>query len=460
LRVVLSLAVLALLGQAPKPNSLPTVWEKPIAPGLVYREEIDQAAHRSVQALRITVKCPAIRVMPDLFGHFTYKGPNQTGRGPLSQMVLGDKALAGVNGDFFSMEKGPSGDPLGITVRDGRLMATPSKRVAFGWGPDQAVMSVATFSGTAQSDNTVLRIDAINRRCGKDQVTLDTRDAGLALSESPCVSAVLKFASPSWSPSTVLRGTVVSISADQTSTQVGLNEAVLVARGSKADSLAQLKPGASIAVVLKTIGFDWVHIDNVIGGGPVLVKQGMIAVDGVEEGFQASFTDSKHPRTAIGRTPEGDLWLVAVDGRQETGDGMTLTELAQTMKNLGCSEAMNLDGGGSTTMNVLGVTVNRPSDGQERSIADGVLILGQKARPSRDTLRLSMPQTIAAGTIASAWVQGGRGRLPAIGVIWGCTGACAINQGGVLQALHPGQANVQAYAAGQLLTGAIQVTQK
>ena len=458
MRLVLSFAAGVLLGQTATPPHFPMAWEKPIAPGLIYREQIDPVAHSSIQALRISVKSPALRLSPDLFGHYTFKSVSESGRGPLSRLVASDNALAGVNGDFFSMEKGPSGNPLGITVRGGRLLSTPSKRVAFGWGPDQAEMSVASFSGTAQSGNTVLKIDGLNRRCGKEEITLDTPDAGLALSATPCMTAVLKFAAPSWSPSTVLRGTVESISANQASTLVGEDKAVLVARGSKADIVSNLKPGASIVVVLKTIGFDWEHIDNVIGGGPVLVKQGVVAVDAADEGFPASFSNAKHPRTAIGRTPDGDLWLVAVDGRQEIGDGMTLTELAQTMKNLGCSEAMNLDGGGSTTMNVLGVTVNRPSDGQERSIADAVLVMGPKPKSEAITPRLNLPKHLVVGAYARAAIQDAHGKVSDIGIVWGCTGACAITQGGTLQALHPGQATVQAYVGGQLVTGVVQVT--
>ena len=71
-------------------------------------------------------------------------------------------------------------------------------------------------------------------------------------------------------------------------------------------------------------------------------------------------------RTAVGVGTEGQVMMVTVDGRTAAGDGMTTTELAELMRDLGASEAMNLDGGGSTTMSIsdcwINDVVNHPSD--------------------------------------------------------------------------------------------------
>ena len=68
----------------------------------------------------------------------------------------------------------------------------------------------------------------------------------------------------------------------------------------------------------------------------------------------------KNPRSAIGYTADNHLILVAVDGREGSSVGMTLMQLARFMKSIGCINAMNLDGGGSTVMYVDGAVVNRP----------------------------------------------------------------------------------------------------
>jgi len=86
------------------------------------------------------------------------------------------------------------------------------------------------------------------------------------------------------------------------------------------------------------------------------------------------------PRTAIGITADHRLFLVTVDGRQPHHSiGMTLWELAQFMVQLGCQEAVNLDGGGSTTFVVRGRVVNRPSDGRERPISNIIAVIENQA---------------------------------------------------------------------------------
>ena len=80
----------------------------------------------------------------------------------------------------------------------------------------------------------------------------------------------------------------------------------------------------------------------------------------------ASTTPDRHPRTAVGIGTEGDVVLVVVDGRNEKSAGVTLHELALIMKSLGCHDALNLDGGGSSTMywKNRGV-MNYPSDNKK-----------------------------------------------------------------------------------------------
>jgi exopolysaccharide biosynthesis protein len=122
-------------------------------------------------------------------------------------------------------------------------------------------------------------------------------------------------------------------------------------------------------------GKPW-NMVEAIGGGPVLVKNGDIRLTSSEELFAGSMTTSRHPRTAIGFGQSGRLVFFLVDGRQPTHSmGMTLPELAQTMKELGCVEALNLDGGGSSAFVVRGVTLNKPSDGPERNVTSAFAIV-------------------------------------------------------------------------------------
>jgi exopolysaccharide biosynthesis protein len=126
---------------------------------------------------------------------------------------------------------------------------------------------------------------------------------------------------------------------------------------------------------------DWSGAWNAIGGHPNLVTNGQIDV---WPASSSSFYTSKHPRTAVGITEANTLLLVTVDGRTPAGKGMTINELANYMVLLGATQAINLDGGGSTLMWVknksINGIVNFPSDNQkadhygERAVSDALFI--------------------------------------------------------------------------------------
>ncbi|MGH9266162.1 MAG: phosphodiester glycosidase family protein, partial [Acidimicrobiales bacterium] len=94
------------------------------------------------------------------------------------------------------------------------------------------------------------------------------------------------------------------------------------------------------------------------------------------------FTQDRHPRTMVGMTPAGEVLLVTADGRGASA-GLSLIEAARLMADLGAVDAMNLDGGGSTTFVTGGVVRNAPSDGRERPVASSLAVL---AIPPADPL--------------------------------------------------------------------------
>ncbi len=99
----------------------------------------------------------------------------------------------------------------------------------------------------------------------------------------------------------------------------------------------------------------------------------------MREGEIVAAESPRHPRTAVGFNAD-EILLVTVDGRQKDWSvGMTMVELARLMAELGCTEALNLDGGGSTTAWVDGEVVNRPSDGGQRRIANALLVISTQS---------------------------------------------------------------------------------
>ncbi|NGZ77661.1 phosphodiester glycosidase family protein [Saccharibacillus sp. VR-M41] len=120
---------------------------------------------------------------------------------------------------------------------------------------------------------------------------------------------------------------------------------------------------------------------NTLSFGPVLVRDGEIAGDfgsvSIDKNFGNRSIQDANPRTAIGMISANHYVLVVVDGRSEESRGMTLTELANAMKDLGATEAYNLDGGGSSTLYFMGRVVNNPQgENKERGVSD-ILYVGE-----------------------------------------------------------------------------------
>ena len=105
-------------------------------------------------------------------------------------------------------------------------------------------------------------------------------------------------------------------------------------------------------------------MQTAIGGGPVLIQAGKIVITNNEEQkFAGKAINDKHPRTAMGYTKDGKLIVLVVQGRQkDVSEGMNLVQLAETLKAIGCVEALNLDGGGSSCMLINGKETIQPSD--------------------------------------------------------------------------------------------------
>ena len=112
-------------------------------------------------------------------------------------------------------------------------------------------------------------------------------------------------------------------------------------------------------------------MQTAVGGGPVLIQNGEIQITNNEElKFAGKAINDKHPRTAMGYTKNGKLIFIVIEGRfPGKAEGATLTEEAQMLKQIGCIEALNLDGGGSSCLLINGKQTITPSDKEgERAV--------------------------------------------------------------------------------------------
>lgn len=122
--------------------------------------------------------------------------------------------------------------------------------------------------------------------------------------------------------------------------------------------------------------YKWKKMQTVVGGDPVLLQNGEIKITNNEERkFGGKAINNHEPRTAIGYTKDNKLVILVCEGRSKTAAGLTLTQLAQILKDIGCVEALNLDGGGSSCMLINGKETNSPSGkGQQRPVPSVFLI--------------------------------------------------------------------------------------
>lgn len=137
------------------------------------------------------------------------------------------------------------------------------------------------------------------------------------------------------------------------------------------------------------------RITDGVSGRPMIVDGGRIA----QELYTFPRTFSREPRSAVGVSADGrKVLLVTVDGRRATSHGGTLTEVAEFMIELGAARAINLDGGGSTTLYVAGEggVVNRPSRGWEREVINHIGVLAPAPPPAAAAVAPVVQETPAA----------------------------------------------------------------
>jgi hypothetical protein len=153
----------------------------------------------------------------------------------------------------------------------------------------------------------------------------------------------------------------------------GFQERPIVARGKTSD------PSFSD---LRTIDFwRWWKKYTAIGGGPVLVKDGAVLVTNKEEQMFVNGENDRHPRTAMGYTADKRLIILVIQGRfPGIAEGATLEEEAKILVDLGCVEALNLDGGGSSCMLVNGNETIKPSDKEGQRAVPAVFIVRAKKK--------------------------------------------------------------------------------
>jgi muramoyltetrapeptide carboxypeptidase len=286
-------------------------------------------------------------------------------------------AIAAVNGGYYVTRGLTRGDSAGYLRVDGELLSeTDRHRASVGLLRDgdrtTALFGRLRVAGRVRlGAEDVQVVDGINRQRGDDEAIVYTpafhrttlTDAGgvEVVIRGGRVSAVRRGAGSTAIPPD---GWVLSLGPD------------LAARGDVERFLPGAEASWSALTTSEPVDARWQRAEDVVSGGPWLLSGGRRVTDWSSEPFTRVFVEARHPRTALGVRADGTFLLVTVDGRQaDWSVGMSLPELTDLLLDLGAVDAINLDGGGSTTMVVDGEVVNRPSDANgERENGDAVLV--------------------------------------------------------------------------------------
>jgi hypothetical protein len=367
-----------------------------IAPGVVHRRIVDSTGPFVLNVVTVDLRSRAYEVR-----HVRARD-SLVARERVSAMVARQpggaaSVMAAINADFFNVQTGENENNQvidgewwkGLRVSDSPFDMFDTMHAQFGIdAAGRPLLDRFVLMGTALRGAATFPIGAVNflPRTGPEATALYTPRLGTTPRDTVRTMAEVVLRS------IAVRGDTNTYVAASAPARVGGNRIaagtnVLAAYGTRATTVAAIKTGDTIRVVLRAAGQSGdgpeVTPTMLIGGWPRILRGGQNVARRApwDEGTLSSNAEARHPRSAVGFSRDSTrLYIVSVDGRQAASVGMTLIELADFMKAEGAWDALNFDGGGSTTMVVQGRVVNTPADpAGERPVGNALIVVRRPA---------------------------------------------------------------------------------
>jgi len=296
-------------------------------------------------------------------------------------------AIAAINAGFFRLDKSIwAGDSAGILQVDGKLLSESNGmriELLLGNKPQRTEVFLARLGIEQQIElgNEIFQAVGLNRERRESDLVIYTPEFDRStLTNSMGVECV------------VLRSRIVNVRDRLGNSEIPAGGFVISASGNFRERVLKLVKKKKMLVSLPTLGNvipnsvylallkdkkNW----DITNGVPQLIKNGKIDITWEQEQASKSFVETRHPRTAVAKLKDGKFLMLTADGRSEASAGVDLYDLAKYMLDFGAVDAMNLDGGGSTTMFLDGKVVNKPSDKEgERKIGDAIVVTLRKPK--------------------------------------------------------------------------------
>lgn len=387
--------------------------EQRVGPGVVHAREYISSGPLNFNVLKVDLGDPRLQLE-------VVKGRGTLFTGSKVHDVVrrvsrpGHAVIGAVNGDFWTNEPRMF-LPINLCVTDGMiysLSVAPAPRSVFAITDDgKAYLGPVSTSLEMTAGKKMFKEMRLNDARATEGLVLFTPPFGDEVPVSKFAGYVkLKLESPVFVPNKPAKVVVSGVEKGSTAT-LSTGSMILAFGKDSAGALKTFRKGAG-ATLLARVPEVKGAIKTCIGGGPMLVRDGKVSVGYEKEKMGKNFSSDRHPRTAVGISADRKtLWLVTVDGRQPLiSIGQNLYDLAEYMIGLGCDEAINLDGGGSTTMVVRGDVTNKPSDRTgPRTVSNALLVVSTAATGPLAQLELEPkgdPVLVPAGAKATFSVRG------------------------------------------------------
>lgn len=330
-----------------------------------------------------------------------HAGDGVIGTETVSSIATRKGALAAINAGFFRLDTSAyAGDPAGIFQVDGKLLSEANNgRIALLIDNSVATcqkcknpttrteVSITHLKSWAElwSETRRSNIYGIDREMKPNEIVLYTSEFGATTprSDTPITEVTIDASKK-----------IASVDETNGGTAIPKDGYVLAAAGTKRAELSSTARKGKEGLVIvgsysensetpATTGkMAFMSVEDIVGGVPQLVKNGKVDVTWEQEKTTRSFVETHHPRTAVAKLKDGKFLMITVDGRSEASGGISLYALAAYLLELGAVDAMNLDGGGSTTMFLNGKVVNHPSDKEgERKVSDALIVTPRGTNP-------------------------------------------------------------------------------
>ncbi len=350
-------------------------------PGITYTNHVVASEPWSIHVLKID------RSQKDLTFYSAHARDKVLGVSLLADQARGvpreiGRAVAGVNGDFYLRDNSSyAGDPRGLQIVNGELISGPDTVcVWFDAGGNPHLDEVKGNFSVTWADGRKTPFGLNERRSNK--AVLYTPTYGPSTRATGGLELILeKDGDGSWLPLQASQNYRARVREVQTKGNTPLSPGAMVLSfpPQLIAGLPEVAPGAMLQISTATTP-DLTGVKAAIGGGPALVRDGKPAFSmtapppGTSGAWSEASKYQRHPRASVGWSPT-HVYLVIVDGRQPgLSMGMKLAELAQYFVRMGCTEAMNLDGGKSAQMWMNGRIVNDPCQGED-TVANSLLVV-------------------------------------------------------------------------------------